>query len=151
MCPQPGRQKSNTLCSPCVMNSKILFSKWCSHYQNLYLEHSKVSHLDARFLHYNLSLLPSSTTVRQVPEVAACFPPNCGIRLCRGHFLVHDRANPNKQSTVCNFLALDSKVWTLQHGAYGKCIIIFVRRTEEKSLFGGNPRWPSRFKPYSSV
>ena len=51
MCPLTDRQESNTLCSPCVMNSTILFSKWRSHYQNLYLEHGKVSHLDARFLH----------------------------------------------------------------------------------------------------
>ena len=107
MCPQPGRQKSNTLCSPFVMNSKILFSKWRSHYQNLYLEHGKASHLDTRFLHYGLSLLPSSTTVCQMAEVQACFPPNCGVRHCHRHFLVHKRENPNKQSTVRNFWSLD--------------------------------------------
>jgi hypothetical protein len=43
---------------------------------------------------------------------------------------------------------LMAKVWTLQHGAYGKYIIMFVRKNEEKSLFGRNTRWPSHFEPF---
>ena len=104
MCPLTDRQESNTLCPPCVMNSTILFSKWRSHYQNLYLEHGKVSHLDARFLHYRLPLLPSSTTVRQMAGLQACFLRKCSVRPCRGH-----RANPSKQSAVLNFWSFDGK------------------------------------------
>ena len=116
MCPLTDRQESNTLCPPCVMNSTILFSKWRSHYQNLYLEHGKVSHLDARFLHYRLPLLPSSTTVRQMAGLQACFLRKCSVRPCRGH-----RANPSKQSAVRSPQSstsgpLMAKVWTLQHG-----------------------------------
>jgi len=109
MCPLPGRQESNMLCFPCAMNSKILFSKWRSHYQNLYLEHRKASRLDTRFLHYAMSLLPSSTTVFQMAEVKSCFPLYCGFQLCRDHFLTHKSANPKDKSTVLNFWSLDGK------------------------------------------
>ena len=37
---------------------------------------------------------------------------------------------------------LMAKLWTLQDGAYGKCIIFSVRKLEEKSLFGRNTHYP---------
>lgn len=91
----PGRQKSNKLCSPCVMNSTILFSKWRSHNQTLYLYHGKAGSFDSRGLHSVLSLQPSSATV-QLPDIQACFQRCCAVCPCSGHFLMCNCANPNK-------------------------------------------------------
>ena len=91
----PGRQKSDKLCSPCVMNSTILFSKWRSHNQTLYLHHGKAGIFDRRCLHSGLSLQSSSTTV-QLPNIQACFPRYCGVCPCSGHFLICNSDSPNK-------------------------------------------------------
>ena len=150
MCPLTDRQEFNTLCPSCVMNSTILFSKWRSHYQNIYLEHGKVSHLDARILHYRLPLLPPLPPYAKWQGFKRAFHGNAAFDLAAatGQIPVS-----SPQSAVRSPQLLVLWWQRCEHcsmGAYWKCIIIFGK-LEEKSIFGRNSRWPSHFKPQSAV